>query len=94
MAQQQVGPQLAALPQREPARPVLAPLAPGPLVPVWARVRSVLAPQQVLVRAPPARACSGPVLVVRPPLALAQQRPTPRWRHMALARRRAWVAAC
>lgn len=79
MVQQQVERQPEALPQQEPARPVLAQLAQVPLAPAWAR--SALAPQRVL--APPAQACSGPVLAVRPPPALAQQRSTPPWPHTA-----------
>ncbi len=71
-------------------RPVLVLLAPAQRA--WARVRSVLAPQQVLAR--PAQACSALVLAVARWLALVPQRPTPRWPHTALAQRRAWAAAC
>ena len=94
VVRQQVEPQLVALPQQEPARLVLAPPAPGLLVPVWARVRSVQVPQQVLVLAPPAQACwvRARAGLLQP--APGQRPPTPRWRHMALAQRRAWVAAC
>lgn len=92
VVRQQVEPQLVE-PQQEPARPVLVPLAPVQRVPVWARVRWVQAPQQVLVLARPAQVFSGRVLAELPPPELAQQPRTPRWPHMALAPRRAWVAA-
>lgn len=80
-----VGPQ-----QLAQVRPVLVLLAPARRA--WARVRSVLAPQQALAQL--VLACSALVLAVARWPAQAQQRPTPRWPLTALAQRRAWVAAC